>query len=86
MEPATATDVCDGISKSKNITVHGNATIIKQTGPKLVYSVEQCRAAESIGIDDNCGRKMLDSATRWQDSVLIGGKVPDSATRWAIKA
>ena len=34
MEPATATDVCDGIFKSKNITVHGNATIIKQTGPK----------------------------------------------------
>ena len=40
MEPATATDVCDGIFKSKNITVHGNATIMEQTGPKLVYSVD----------------------------------------------
>ena len=28
MDPATATDVCDGIFKSKNITVHGNAIII----------------------------------------------------------
>ena len=44
MEPATATDVCDGVFKSKNITVHGNATIVKQTGPKLVYSVEQRKA------------------------------------------
>ena len=37
MEPATATDVCDGIFKSKNITVHGNATITEQKGPKLVF-------------------------------------------------
>ena len=29
-----ATDVCDGNFKSKNITVHGNATIVKQTGPE----------------------------------------------------
>ena len=27
--------MCDGIFKSKNIAVHGNATIIEQTGPKL---------------------------------------------------
>ena len=40
MEPATAADVCDGNFKSKNITVHGNTTIVKQTGPKLVYSAE----------------------------------------------
>ena len=46
MEPATATDVCDKIYKSKIITVHGNATIIKQTGPKRVYSVEQREALE----------------------------------------
>ena len=46
MEPASATDVCDGFFKSKNITVHGNATIIKQTGPKRVYSVEQRKALE----------------------------------------
>ena len=59
MEPTTATDVCDGIVKSKNITVHGNATVIEQTGSKLVYSVD------SIGIDDNCEKKMPDSATRW---------------------
>ena len=44
MEPATATDVCDGNFKSKNITVHGNATIIKQAGPKLVYSAGQRKA------------------------------------------
>ena len=50
MEPATATDVCDGISKSKNITVHGNATIIEQKGPKLMYSVEQSEALELMTI------------------------------------
>ena len=50
MEPATGTDVCDGIFKSKNITVHGNATIIEQKGPKLVYSVEQQRALELMTI------------------------------------
>ena len=55
MEPATATDVCDGNFKSKNITVHGNATIIKQTGRKLVYSVEQQKALELMAIvEDNC--------------------------------
>ena len=50
MEPATATDVCDGNFKSKNITVHGSATIIKQTGPKLVYSVEQRKTLELMAI------------------------------------
>ena len=37
----TATDVCDGIFKSKNITVYGNATIIEQKGPKIVQRDEQ---------------------------------------------
>ena len=32
--------------KSKNITVHGNTTIIKQTCPKLVHSVAQRNALE----------------------------------------
>ena len=49
MESASATDVCDGI------TVHRNATIIEQTGPKLVYSVVQRRELEL----------MADHATRW---------------------
>ena len=49
METATATDVCGGIFKSNNITVYGNATIIEQTGPILVYSVEQRTIAE-----ENC--------------------------------
>ena len=48
MEAAAATDVCGGISKSKNITVHGNATIIEQTDPKFVYSVEQREALERV--------------------------------------
>ena len=47
MEPATATDVCNGIFKSKNITINGNATIIKQTGTEVDrfgagYSVPDC--------------------------------------------
>ena len=55
MEPATATDLCDGVFKSKNITVHGNATIVKQTGPKIVYSVEQRKALESMVIvEEKC--------------------------------
>ena len=40
----------DGNFKSKNITVLGNATIIKQTGPKRVYSVEQRKALELMAI------------------------------------
>ena len=55
MEPATATDVCDEMFKTKNITVHGNATIVKQTGPKLVYSVEQRKALELMAIvEEKC--------------------------------
>ena len=55
MEPATATDVCDGNFKSKNITVHGNATIIKQTGPKLVYSSKQRKALELMtNVEEKC--------------------------------
>ena len=55
MEPATATDGCDGMFKSKNITVHGNATIVKQTGPKVVYSVEQRKALELMAIvEEKC--------------------------------
>ena len=50
MEPATATDVCDGIFKSKNITVHGNANIIEQISPELAYSVEQGKALELMTI------------------------------------
>ena len=50
MEPATATDVCDGIFKSKNITEHRKATIIEQKGPKIVYSVEQRKALELMTI------------------------------------
>ena len=66
MEPTTATDVYDGIFKSKNITVHGNATIIEQTGPKLVYSVEQRQALELITIvEEKCPIAQLDG----QDTV-----------------
>ena len=55
MEPATATDVCDGIFKIKHIMVHGNATIIEQTGPKPVYSVEQREALElMIIVEEKC--------------------------------
>ena len=55
MEPATATDVCGEMVKSKNITVHGNATIVKQTAPKLVYSVEQRKALELMTIvEEKC--------------------------------
>ena len=55
MEPTTTTDVCDGNFKSKNIRVHGNATIIKQTGPKLVYSAEQRKTLELMAIvEEKC--------------------------------
>ena len=54
MKPATATDVCDGMFKN-NITVHGNATIVKQTGMKLVYSVEQRKTLELMAIvEEKC--------------------------------
>ena len=55
MEPATATAVCERNFKSKNIMVHGNATIILQTGPKLVCSVEQRKALELMAIvEEKC--------------------------------
>ena len=55
MEPATATDVCDGMFEDKTNTVHGNATIVKQSGPKLVYSVEQRKALELMAIvEEKC--------------------------------
>ena len=55
MEPVTAADVCDGNFKSKNITVHRNAIIIKQKGPKLVYSAEQRKALEMLTIvEEKC--------------------------------
>ena len=55
MEPATAADVCDGNFKSKNITVHGNATIVRQTGPKIVYSAEPRKALEMMAIvEEKC--------------------------------
>ena len=56
MEPATAADVCDGNFKSKTITVHGNATIVKQTGPKLVYSAEQWKGLEMMAIVEGNAR------------------------------
>ena len=55
MEPATVADECDGNFKTKNITVHGNATIVKQRGPKLVYSAEQRKALEMMAIvEEKC--------------------------------
>ena len=55
MESATAADVCDGKFKSKNITVHGNAIILKQTGSTLVYSAEQRRTLEIMTIvEEKC--------------------------------
>ena len=61
MEPATVTDMCDGNFKSKNITVHGYARVIKQTGPKLVYSSEQRKALEMIAIvEEKCPKTQRD--------------------------
>ena len=40
--------MCDGNVKSKNITMHGNASIVKQTCTKLVYSVGQQKALEMM--------------------------------------
>ena len=50
MEPATVADEHEGNFKSKNITVRGNATIVKQRGPKLVCSAEQRKALEMVAI------------------------------------
>ena len=47
--------MCDGLFKSKNITVHGNATIIDQKGRKLAYSIEQRKALELMTIvEEKC--------------------------------
>ena len=55
MEPATATDMRDGLFKSKNITVHGDVIIMEQKCPKLVYSVEQLKALELVTIlEETC--------------------------------
>ena len=55
MEQATATDVCGGNFKSKIMTVRGNATIIQQIGPKLVYSAEQRKALELLAVvEEKC--------------------------------
>ena len=46
METSTTADECDGNYKSKNITVYGNATIVKQKG----LSVEQRKALETMTV------------------------------------
>ena len=56
MEAATAADVCNGNFESKNITVHGNATIIKQRSPKLVHSAEQRKSLEMMTIVEENAR------------------------------
>ena len=56
MKPATAADMCDGNFKSKSIMVHGNSTIVKQTGPKLVYSAEQRKAMKMMTIAEENAR------------------------------
>ena len=51
MEPATTVDVFDGSFKCKNITVHRNATIVKQ----LVDSAEQRKSLEKMTImEEKC--------------------------------
>ena len=55
MESATVVDECGGNFKSKNITADGNVTIVKQTGPRLVYSAEQQKALEMLAIvEEKC--------------------------------
>ena len=93
MEPTTATDVCDGIFKSKNITVHGNATIIEQTGPKFVYSVEQQKSLELMTIlEEKCpivqrdgqksmiGEKASHSRLNYQATKLKAERKSDALT------
>ena len=71
MEPATATDVCNGIFKSKNIAVHGNATIIEQAGPKLLYRAEQRKSLELMTIvEEKCQIAQRDGKwTGWKECV-----------------
>ena len=84
MEPTTATDVCDGNFKSKNITVHGNATIIKQTGPELVYSVAQWKALELMAIvEEKCPiaqREGLLMHEGWKHLTLVPTIKQESST------
>ena len=49
MEASMATpDECDGNYKSKNITVYGNATIVKQKG----LSAEQLKVLEMMTVEE----------------------------------
>ena len=63
------------IKNIKNIMVHGNAAIIKQTGPKLVYSVVQWKALELMAIvEEKCPIAQRDGfstseALNWTDLV-----------------
>ena len=58
--------------KSKIITVHGNATIVKQTGSKIMYSVEQRKSLELMAIVEE---KCPIAPTRWAGySKMIGYK------------
>ena len=55
MDPAIVADECDGNFKSKNITVRGNAIIVQQRGPKLVYSAELRKALEMMAVvEEKC--------------------------------
>ena len=56
MEPATVVDEWDANIKSKNITVYGNATIVKQIGPKLVQIAEQRKALEMMAFVEGNAR------------------------------
>ena len=62
---ASTVDECDGNFKSRNITVHGNVTIVKQKGPKLVYSAEQRKVLEIVTI--------VEESVMWIRSVLNKG-------------
>ena len=43
--------------------MHGNATIVKQTGPKPVYSAEQRKALQMMAIvEEKCPIAQLDGA------------------------
>ena len=86
MEPATATDVCDGMFKSKNITVHGNATVVKQTGPKLVYSIELWKTLEVMTIvEEKCRLHMLEECFISLQSQLANEKVQLKSKKVQLK-
>ena len=54
-----------GNFKSKNITVYGNATIVKQTGPKLVHSAEPRKAWEMMTIVRSRYLEVRGAIRRW---------------------